>query len=192
MLRPLVRDAQLLGWTTLSGDDPEQPFERTVGRACQYFSFSDYTSLFLPETIREACDWSARHDSRPFAMFFTIPDAKDCSDWGVPSAGLVATGHDEAYSIESFLMRSGHTGPSLSLYDMSHRFIVVPDDRSWLWMGDRDADLAVFGFTSEAERNRFVSTAGFQMFASMDEAASHAQSFMNYSLDKASLLQRRG
>ncbi|WP_036111116.1 MULTISPECIES: hypothetical protein [Luteibacter] len=191
MLKPLVmRDPELLGWTTLSGDDPEQPFERTVGRACHYFSFSDYTSLFLPETIREACDWSTRYDARPFAMFFTIPDANDCSDWGVSFSGLVATGADKGDGIESFLMQTGHTGPSLSLYDISHRFIIVPDDRSWLWMGDRDADLAIFGFTLEAEQQRFASTAGFQMFASVDEAASHAKSFMNYSLDKTSLLQR--
>lgn len=161
-----------------------------MGRACQYFSFSDYASLFLPETIRQACDWSARHGSRPFAMFFTIPNADDCSDWGVSFGGLVATGADKVDGIESFLMRNGRTEPALSLYDMSHRFIILPDDRSWLWMGDRDADLAIFGFTLEAEQHRFVSTAGFQMFASVDDAASHAQSFMSYSLDKASLSQR--
>ena len=190
MFRPLVGRAELRGCTTLSGDGPERPFEHAVGRACKLFSYSDYTALFLPETIREACAWSARNDSRPFAMFFTIPDPAhyfaDAGSFG----GLVATGADDPDAIESFLMQDDHAGPSLSPYDVSHRFIILPDDRSWMWMGDRDADVAIFGFTTDVQQRQFVSGAGFQMFASLDEAASHARSFMNYSVDKACLSGR--
>lgn len=187
MIRPLVDGAELRGWTTLSGDDPERPFEEVVGRACKYFAYSDYTALFLPETIREACGWSIRNKARPFAMFFTIPDPTaylaDAGSFG----GLVATGADDPDRVEAFLMQDDHARRYLSPHDTSHRFIILPDDRSWLWMGDRDADLAVFGFTTEAQQRHFTSGVGFQMFASLDEAASHAMSFMNYPLDKASL-----
>ncbi|MET4677159.1 MULTISPECIES: hypothetical protein [unclassified Luteibacter] len=187
MFSPLVDSAEIRGWATLSGDDTERPFEHTVGRACTFFSYSDYTALFLPETIRGACAWSAGNDSRPFAMFFTIPDPADYWANAGSFGGLVATGTDDPGAIESFLMQDDRAGPSLSPYDTSHRFIILPDDRSWMWIGDRDADLAIFGFTTEGLQRQFVSGAGFRMFASLDEAASHAKSFMNYSVDKACL-----
>lgn len=190
MFRPLVDGAELRGWSTLSGDDPERPFEEAVSRACGFFSYSDYSALFLPDTIRAACGWSVRHGSRPFAMFFTIPDPVDYFIEAASFGGLVATGDDEPSAIESFLMDDDLSAPYLSPYDVSHRFIILPDDRSWMWMGDRDADLAIFGFTTEAQQRRFVSDAGFQMFASVDAAASHAMSFMDYRLDTASLMTR--
>ena len=190
MFRPLLADAEIRGWNILSGDDPESPFEGTVGRVCNFFLYSDYAALFLPETIREACAWSAEHDSRPFAMFFTIPDPADYFTEVGSFGGLVAMGGDDPNGIESFLTHDNQARSYLSPYDVSQRFIILPDDRSWMWMGDRDADLAIFGFTTETQQRRFVSGAGFQMLASLDEAASHAMSFMNYSLDKASLSGR--
>jgi len=187
MYRPLVDDAEMRGWKTLSGDDPDSPFEHTVGYAFSFFSYSDYAALFLPETIRAACNWSARNHSRPFAMFFTIPDATEYFTESGTFGGLIASGEDDPLAIESFLTQDNKSRAYISPYDLSHRFIIVPDDRAWLWMGDRDADLAIFGFSTEAQQRQFISDTGFQMFESLDDAASHTSSFMNYSLDKACL-----
>jgi len=190
MFRPFADEAELRGWMTLSGDDPERPFEDAVGRACKFFLYSDYAALFLPETIREACAWSAGNDARPFAMFFTVPDPVDYFTEAASFGGLVATGDDEPGAIESFLTHDNQIGSHLSPYDVSHRFVILSDDRSWMWIGDRDADLAIFGFTTEAQQRQFIFGAGLQMFASVDEAASHAKSFMNYSLDRDGLSGR--
>lgn len=184
-MKEIHDDAELRRWTDLAGEDPEMPFENVVTKACAYFSFSDYAALFLPETIRAACMWSMRNHSRSFALFFSIPDAASYAEETGSCGGLVTSGVDDVLAIESFLTHNNRSRPFLSPYDVSHRFFIVPEDRSWLWAGDRDADLAIFGFSTVEEQDEFRSEAGFQMFASVDDAELHAKSLMGYSLDRS-------
>jgi hypothetical protein len=187
MIRPIIDSAEMRRWVTLSGDDSESPFENEVGRAFAFFSYSDYSALFLPETIAAACAWSIRNDLRQFAMFFTIPTPAEYFAESGSLGGLVASGADDPKAIESFLTHDNQRRASLSPYDVSHRFVIVPDDHSWLWVGDRDADLAIFGFSNETQQREFISDSGFEMFASLDDASAHAMAFMDYSLNKMCL-----
>ncbi|HEY4093417.1 MAG TPA: hypothetical protein VGN46_18040 [Luteibacter sp.] len=184
MFRPIIDNEEMRRWVTLAGDDSESPFEYEVGSAFPFLSYADYAALFLPETIAAACAWSVRNDLRQFAMFFTIPDPTEYLRDSGFLGGLVAAGADNPKDIESLLTHDNRMRDFLSPYDISHRFMIVPDDRSWLWIGDRDADLAIFGFSTEMQQREFISDAGFKMFASPDDAAAHAMTLMDYHMQE--------
>jgi hypothetical protein len=138
--------------------------------------------LFVPDVLKAVCKWSGQNDQQTFAMFFTIPDPIDYFH-EAGFYGFEATGTDDAVAIEEALTHGNRRKAFLSIYDTSHRFIVLPESRAWMFIGDRDADLAIFGFSSIEQRQAFVSDSGIVMFDSVADAAHHAQSFMSYTLD---------
>jgi hypothetical protein len=181
-MQPITALADLERWIQLSGDDPELPFDMSLRPGLRFAVFGDYSVLFVPEVVRAVCHWSAECAMQPFAMFFTHPDPVDyLRETG--SGGLVATGADDPASIEEFLTHGNRWKGFFSPYDASHRFIVLPESRAWMFIGDRDADLAILGFSSDAQRQRFMDVAGVGFFETAADAAAHAQSFMGYALN---------
>lgn len=172
-------------WVELSGDDVTMPFEAMVDSEFKFLSFSDYSAIFLRGTIRAACHWSRQHDMLPFAMFFTIPSPLEYFDEAGFYGGLTANGDDDPAEIAQFLNDNNRWNGVFSVYDASHRFFVLPSNRSWKLVGDRDADLAIFSFATAEQRKAFVEDAGVVMFESAADAAVHAKSFMEYELDRS-------
>jgi hypothetical protein len=183
---PIKDLSELKRWVELSTDDVSLPFETSLGASLKYLAFVDYAALFTPEVMKAVGHWSRQNGLRRFAMFFTIPDPLQYFDKS-GFYGLTATGDDEASEVEEFLTDGNRWKGFFSVYDASHRFIVIPEGRSWMFIGDRDADLAILGFKTEEERQRFVDGAAIVMFDSLTDAAAHAKSFMSYTLDTAVL-----
>lgn len=112
-----------------------------------------------------------------------VPDPEEyCAESRI-FGGILVDGKDEPADIEAALFSTGPDGVPLSIYDVSHRFVVIPEDASWIMMGDRDADVALYGFVNDEARQDFMCEApDLIVFASLEEAARYAKSFMNYDL----------
>lgn len=179
-----IADASMMDkWVSISGDVQDQPFEEVFDATFDRFSFADFTALFFPETIQAACAWSKEHEFEAFGMFFTSPSPGEYfSERGI-YGGIIATGNDDPEAILSFLTDDNRWAGHFSVYDAAHRFFMVPASRSWMVVGDRDADLAIFGFKSSSQQDRFMKTLTGMTFECMEDAALHAKSFMRYNLE---------
>jgi hypothetical protein len=181
-MKPIVDSFIMDQWIKISGDVRDEPFEELFGANFIRFSFADFTALFLPETIKAACMWSLENELQPFAMFFTNPEPVDYFIERGIYGGVVATGEDDPEAILSFLTDDNRWAGHFSVYDASHRFFMVPATRNWMVVGDRDADLAIFGFESSSQQDTFMKNLSDITFDSMEDAAVHAKSFMRYNL----------
>jgi len=191
-MKPIVDASTMALWLSFSGDNADKPFEESLGATFGSFFFADYSVIFHSEAIEAACAWSAENDLAPFAMFFSIPEPVDYFIERGVYGGVVATGEDKPSAIVSFLTDDNRWAGHLSIYDASHRFIVVPSGRDWMIAGDRDADLAIFGFKTSSQQESFMKALGKLAFDSIEDAAAHAKSFMRYELDVSLFSQRMG
>lgn len=183
MMRRIRTFAERSYWKSLAGDDAGRPFETTVVHRFPCLVASDYSSAFRSETINAFRSWSWHNDHCPVAMFFTVPDVEDYFDVLGFHAGLVIDGLDDPADVEEVLFATdGETHPA-SIYDLSQRFIVVPEDGSWLVIADRDADLTLYGFTDDAAKLAFMAVEPVPWaFDTLENAAGHAKGFMKYDL----------
>jgi len=170
-------------WNSLARDEAAAPFEAVVAKHFPKIVAAGFSSLFRPESISAVRTWSWNNNHCPVAFFFTIPDAGEHFNESGTFGGVVITGNDDPEEIESALFAMGAKGRPISIYDVAHRFIVVPEDVSWIMVGDRDADVALYGFPDEASERAFMlGGPDIVVFESLDDAARYAKGFMNYDL----------
>jgi hypothetical protein len=170
-------------WNSLARDSVDDPFELAIVRNFPVLVGAGYSSMFHSETIKAVRAWSWRHGGLTVAMFFTAPDPKEYQEESGVYGGILVDGGDDPADIEDALFSTGVNGSALSIYDVSHRFAVVPEDGSWMMMGDRDADIALYGFVNEASRKDFMHEASdLVVFGSLEDAARYAKNFMSYEL----------
>ena len=170
-------------WNSLARDRPAEPFELAVLGSFPVLLGAGFSSMFHTETVTAVRTWSSRNGYQSVAMFLSLPDPEEyCAESGI-FGGIVVDGKDEPADIEAALFSAGPDGVPMSIYDVSHRFVVIPEDASWILMGDRDADVALYGFVNDEARQDFMCGApDLIVFASLEEAARYAKSFMNYDL----------
>lgn len=169
-------------WNSIVGDNQDEPFESVISRRFKIITGAGYSTMFHLSTISAVCGWSSQNGFCPVALYFTIPNPSDYFEQAGFFGGIVVSGRDDPIEVEKFLGRDGPGGLPLSVYDASHRFIVTPEDGSWLLIGDRDADLALYGFKNEDVRASLLGLHELPMFDSLKDAARYAKDFMNYDL----------
>lgn len=171
-------------WRSLSGDDVNKPFESVVAEQFKYLVGAGFSTIFRLPTVEAYCNWSRLHGFMPIAMFFTIPGALEYYEEAGFYGGFIISGHDDPKDVERFVGQHGKGAVPMSIYDVSHRFIVLPEDQRWMLLADRDADVCLFGFRSAEDRQLFNSCGeNVVTFDSLADTVDYAKSFMRYDMN---------
>jgi hypothetical protein len=177
----MISDLREIGfWTSLSGNDARAPFEVIARSRYSRLVAGSYSILFDARLLGACCAWSKRCDEEVGA-FFAEENPQSFFDEAGYYCGLVFDGNDDPVAVGRKLVEDRNGSPVLSVYEASQRMFVMPQGAEWMFIGDRDADLALLCFGSESRRLEFFSDSEAPTtFESLADGVRHARSFMNY------------
>jgi len=181
----LITDLRVMKkWHDLASDDSSSPFERVAWNRFECFSATGYSFMFNKAVIAAVCRWSKHCQEVELAAFFTMPDAVDFSSNAGFYGGMTFSADDDACEVEEMLFADQANSPFFSIYEASGRMFILPSDRRWALIGERDADLALFCFRSKEDREGFFKLSpSLETFETISDAARFAKKSMNYELE---------
>jgi len=173
--------SELQFWIGVSAHDPALPFEIIAHRKFSVLVAASYSVLFDEGIVRACCNWSRSHLDEQVAAFFVEQDTRRFFEDAGYYGGVVFNGEDNHSDVHQVLFKDQNGSPLLSIYEASQRMFLLPEDASWMLIGDRGADVALLCFSSEDERSDFLGEDHtIRTFGSLAEGARHSRSFMQY------------
>lgn len=189
----LITDKKVFDeWERLSGNVGSEPFETVALRASPFLVAAAYSSLFDTDVLTACCRWSRMTNNQEIIASFLSPDPHEYRRLTGNYGAIVFSGEDDVASLSEGLFASQEANGSCSIYDISERMFIFPRSREWMLIGEREADLALLGFKTHTDAEDFSDLGGgIKIFASLEEGADYARSFMNYEVRRELLTSSR-